>query len=132
MISISQKINDFIKKFSQQVGIKNISEKELLKIMKYFDIIKNDENINVQEIGQVSKLGIVDHRIFMNNKSDFSMGADMFLCKKKPNSSMLYEKRKKGQVIGIYDDYVVIKLNNYNESILYKCMDIGEYLIFSI
>lgn len=131
MIEVNKEISDFIIKFKKQVGIKNISEKELLKIMKSFNIIKNDENINIDKISSISKLNIVNHKVFMNNKADFHIGADMFLCKRKSNSSILYEKTKKGQVIGVYNDYVVIKLHNYNESILYRCMDIGEYLIFN-
>lgn len=131
-MEVNKKINSFIGKLKQQVQIKNISEKELLKIMKYFDIIKHNDNIDIKKISQISKLDLVNDKVFMNNKSDFSIGADMFLCRKKPKSPMLYEKRKKGQVVGVYDDYVVIKLQNYNESILYKCMDIGEYLVFSI
>lgn len=100
--------------------------------MQYFDIIKHTDNIDIKKISQISKLDIVNDKVFMNNKSDFSIGADIFLCRKKRKSPMLYEKRKKGQVVGVYEDYVVIKLQNYNESILYKCMAVWEYLVCSI
>lgn len=132
MVEINTVVDKFIRDFNIQVGVKGVSEKELLKIMKYFDVIKNDETeINTKEISSKYKIDIVQDNVFMTDEKQFENGQTVYVCKKKAKSSALYAKRKRGHVVGIYDAYVIIKFDNYNESILYNCMDIGEYLIFN-
>lgn len=130
MVDINDNTKKFIKKLKERVGIRKISKKELLKLMRYFDVIgETPTDINIKEINYMCKLEIVENDVFMIKKSQFELNDIVSVCKKDNNTS-LYKSKLVGQVIGIYNRYIIVKFDNYNESILYNCMYTGEYLVF--
>lgn len=130
IVDIDDNTKKFIKKLKDRVGIRKISKKELLKLMKYFDIIGEDyKDIDIIELNSKCRLDIVENDVFMIKKSQFELNDIVSVCKKERGGN-LYKIKSVGQVIGIYDKYIIVKFDNYNESILYNCMYIGEYLVF--
>lgn len=130
MVDINDNTKKFIKKLKERVGIRKISKKELLKLLRYFDVIgENSQNINMKEINSICKLDIVENDVFMIKKSQFKLNDIVSVCKRGRGQN-LYETKLLGQVIGIYNTYIIVKFDNYNETILYNCMYIGEYLVF--
>lgn len=122
----------FINSYIENVGIRTISENELLKLATRNKAISLSKiNIDAKVMYKKYRILLTTKDVFLTKPAQFEVGDYIYIYSQSNKRDNFYSLKKKGVIIFVSEKFVTIKCSNYTESILFTALQEGEYLIYS-